>query len=170
MKSATFDEQIIFRMVCLPRLGNLELLKASYGRHVFNRHFHERYAVGVIEAGALGYHYRGKDIVAAPGDINLAIPGEAHDGFAANGQGLADTYDHGFLRSVYFHGDVADRPETDLGNGGRDTHKHHTGGHGYCGLYYTEREIVSPEMGCHRHLGCGCDSSEWFSNRCRCIP
>jgi AraC-like DNA-binding protein len=71
----------------LPQLGHVELMRATYRRHSFNRHFHEGYAIGVIEAGALGYRYRDQDVVAAPGEINLAIPGEAHNGFAADPKG-----------------------------------------------------------------------------------
>jgi AraC-like DNA-binding protein len=70
-----------------PHFQGLELLHAHYKRHRFNRHFHEVYAFGVIEAGALGFRYRGEQVVAAPGQINLTIPGEAHDGFAACPQG-----------------------------------------------------------------------------------
>lgn len=53
----------------------------------FSRHSHETYAFGVVEKGALGFRYRGEDIVAAPGMVNLVIPGEVHDGHPATGQG-----------------------------------------------------------------------------------
>lgn len=71
----------------LPQCGNLELLHACFHKHTFNRHFHEGYAFGVIEAGALGFHYMGRETVAAAGEINLAIPGEPHNGFAAGREG-----------------------------------------------------------------------------------
>ena len=71
----------------VPSLGDLELLHANYRKHTFNRHFHDGYAVGVIEQGALGFHYLGKNQVASAGRINLAIPGEAHNGFAASDGG-----------------------------------------------------------------------------------
>ncbi len=64
-------------------LGDLELLHAHYHRQNFGPHFHDGFLVGVIEAGALGYHYLGRDNVASAGEINLALPGEVHDGFAA---------------------------------------------------------------------------------------
>ena len=61
----------------------LELLKASYLTHQFDRHSHDGYAVGVIEEGALGFNYRGRNVVAPAGAVNLAIPDEPHNGFAA---------------------------------------------------------------------------------------
>jgi AraC-like DNA-binding protein len=71
----------------LPELGNVELLKARYHRHTFDKHFHDGYAFGVVEEGALGFRYLDRDFVAGPGDINLAIPGETHNGFAATDLG-----------------------------------------------------------------------------------
>lgn len=71
----------------LPELHNLELLHAKYTQHSFARHMHEGFAIGVIEQGGLKFSYRGKMNVAAPGCINLVIPGEAHDGAAASPEG-----------------------------------------------------------------------------------
>ncbi len=70
-------------------LDGAELLAASFRRQVFPRHFHEGYALGVIEEGALAFRYRGQELVAAPGEINLVVPGEAHDGHAAAEAGWA---------------------------------------------------------------------------------
>ncbi len=78
------DKAVIRR---LPQLGDLELLRAHYRRHTFGRHFHDGYAIGVVEGGALGFSYLGKNHVAAPGDVNLAVPGECHNGFAASEDG-----------------------------------------------------------------------------------
>jgi AraC-like DNA-binding protein len=69
------------------RLPGLDLLRARYTRQVFARHFHEGYALGVIEDGALRFRYLGRDHVAAPGAVNLVAPGETHDG---RGAGDAD--------------------------------------------------------------------------------
>ena len=71
----------------IPGLGNLELLQAHYRRQNFGPHFHEGFVVGIIEAGALGYRYQGRDHVASAGEINLALPGEVHNGFAAAATG-----------------------------------------------------------------------------------
>ncbi len=60
--------------------GGVELLRAANLRQRFARHSHQRFPVGVIEAGALGFRYRGQEVVAPPGSINLANPGEPHTG------------------------------------------------------------------------------------------
>ena len=63
------------------------MLRGTYLTHSFPRHTHERYAIGVIEQGALGYFYRGENIVALPGNINLCIPDEVHTGQPAAAEG-----------------------------------------------------------------------------------
>lgn len=76
-----------YHVWCIPRFRNLELLHGTYLTHSFPRHTHERYAIGVIEQGALGYFYRGENVVAVPGNINLCVPGEAHTGQPAVTEG-----------------------------------------------------------------------------------
>ncbi|MBE9100356.1 AraC family ligand binding domain-containing protein [Vacuolonema iberomarrocanum] len=71
----------------VPRFGELELLRAQYRTQTFPRHTHDCYAIGVIEQGALGFFYRGENVVAARGDINLCIPGEVHTGHPAVTEG-----------------------------------------------------------------------------------
>ncbi len=66
-----------------PQLDDVELLHARYLRQNFRKHFHERFAVGVIQTGALKFDYRGDSLLAAPGEINLCLAGEAHNGEAA---------------------------------------------------------------------------------------
>ena len=63
-----------------PGLPGVECLAAEGLRVRFARHFHEGYAVGVIEHGALGFRYLGRDCLAQAGDVNLTAPGEVHDG------------------------------------------------------------------------------------------
>ncbi|MCP4688199.1 MAG: AraC family transcriptional regulator, partial [Desulfobacterales bacterium] len=91
---------------------DLDLMRARYVSQVFSRHFHEGFAVGVIESGALGFNYMGENLVAPPGAINLAVPGEAHTGHAMDESGW-------LYRMFYFDVDLlqkvasemADRPE-----------------------------------------------------------
>ncbi len=71
----------------IPDLGNLELLRAENVTQFFPKHTHERYAVGVLERGALGFFYRGENVVAAAGDVNLCVPGEVHTGQPAVPEG-----------------------------------------------------------------------------------
>ena len=70
-------------------LGGVECLRAEHVGVRFARHFHEGYAVGVIESGALGFRYLGRDCVAAAGAVNMVVPGEVHDGHPASPQGFA---------------------------------------------------------------------------------
>ena len=71
----------------IPDLGDLELLRAENITQSFPKHTHERYAVGVLERGALGFFYRGENVVAAAGDVNLCVPGEVHTGQPAVPEG-----------------------------------------------------------------------------------
>jgi len=75
----------------LPELGSsssaLQLMHASYSTQVFPKHTHEGFGVGVIERGALGFYYRGENVVASPGLINLVNPDEVHTGQAASEEG-----------------------------------------------------------------------------------
>lgn len=71
----------------IPELGNLELLHAAYTRQQFAPHFHEGHVIGAIEKGQLGFDYRGEKLVACQGQINLADPGEVHNGFAVSESG-----------------------------------------------------------------------------------
>jgi AraC-like DNA-binding protein len=70
-------------------IGHLELLKAVYVRHVFSRHAHEGYAIGVIEAGTEAFYYRGKLHVAPTGSIVAINPDTVHTGHAAEKSGWA---------------------------------------------------------------------------------
>jgi AraC-like DNA-binding protein len=71
----------------LPDPGEPELLSASFHRRSFARHAHERFAIGVIEAGALAFRYRGQELLAPAGWVNMAFPGEAHTGQSAGSEG-----------------------------------------------------------------------------------
>ncbi len=71
----------------IPHFDNVELLRAKHLKQSFPPHTHERYAIGVIEHGALGFYYRGENVVAASGNINLCIPGEVHTGQPAVEEG-----------------------------------------------------------------------------------
>jgi AraC-like DNA-binding protein len=75
------------KLWCIPRFSNLELLRARHRTQSFPLHTHEQYAIGVIEQGALGFFYRGENVVAWQGHINLCIPGEPHTGQPAAAEG-----------------------------------------------------------------------------------
>src|SRR5512145_2941085 len=95
----------------IPRFSDLELLHGTNLTQSFPRHTHERYAIGVIEQGALGYFYRGEHVVALPGNINLCVPSEMHTGQPAGTEGWSYRmfyFDTATLQQVA--SDVADRP------------------------------------------------------------
>ena len=95
----------------VPGLNGLELLRAEHLTQAFPKHTHEHYAVGVIERGALGFFYRGENVVATPGDINLCIPGEVHTGHPAMPGGWSYRmfyFDTRILQSVA--AEIADTP------------------------------------------------------------
>ena len=70
-----------------PGLPDLEMMQATYVTRTFPRHSHEGFGVGVIERGALGFYYRGENVVAPEGRINLVIPDEVHTGQSATPSG-----------------------------------------------------------------------------------
>jgi AraC-like DNA-binding protein len=79
--------QPISKIWHLPRLHNVELLRGQHLKQSFPLHTHEQYAIGVIEHGALGFYYRGENVVATQGQINLCIPDEPHTGQPATLEG-----------------------------------------------------------------------------------
>jgi AraC-like DNA-binding protein len=83
----------------LETLQDIEIMRASFIRKSFPRHTHDGFGVGVIEKGALGFYYRGENIVASKGDISIVNPDEVHTGHAAHEEGW--TY-----RMFYFTPDV----------------------------------------------------------------
>jgi len=70
-----------------PDIGNLELLHATYKKQEFSPHYHKGHVIGVIEKGNLGFDYRGEKVVASAGEINIADPGEVHNGFSVSKEG-----------------------------------------------------------------------------------
>ncbi len=91
----------------IPSISGLELLHARHLKQSFSKHTHEGYAVGVIEGGALGFFYRGENVVAAPGHINLCVPGEVHTGRPATPEGWS-------YRMFYFDARLFQQVATDL--------------------------------------------------------
>ena len=59
------------------------MLTAEYRDHEFSPHWHEAYAVPVIEAGAEMYAYQGANHVAEAGTVPVINPGEVHTGSRA---------------------------------------------------------------------------------------
>src|SRR5437588_12842173 len=70
-----------------PALDDVEFLQARYVTHRYAPHTHDGYAVGVIEAGAESFWYRGAMHVARAGHLLLIDPHELHTGEPAPGSG-----------------------------------------------------------------------------------
>lgn len=77
------------RLWGVPGVDGVELMRARFVTQTFSRHFHDCYALGVIEQGALRFSYLGEGHVAPAGTVNLVVPGEVHDGHAADETGWA---------------------------------------------------------------------------------
>lgn len=75
------------RFLRFPDFGNLQWLHARFKNQKFAPHYHDGHVIGMIEDGALGFNYLGESVVAAPGQINIADPGEVHNGFAKSDAG-----------------------------------------------------------------------------------
>ncbi len=71
-----------------PVFRGIECTRAHYTGFRFKRHFHLDYAVGVIEEGVHGFHYRGgKYDVGTPSRVITFNPGEVHDGWSLSEAG-----------------------------------------------------------------------------------
>jgi AraC-like DNA-binding protein len=70
-----------------PGLDNLELLHARFVTQSFAPHTHDTYAIGMLEAGAEYFDYRGRREHAGAGMIGIIHPGELHTGGALDDTG-----------------------------------------------------------------------------------
>lgn len=68
-------------------LGGLDLLHGSFTTHVFSRHTHETYSIGLLRQGAMTFQCRGSTHTLFPGLIGLIQPDEAHNGHADDAAG-----------------------------------------------------------------------------------
>lgn len=82
------------QMWCVPHLNRLELLRATYTTYAYKRHFHDYFAIGVIEDGVQTFSCGRDQHVNPTGGIFIIPPGEAHDGQSAT--------DDSFTYSVFY--------------------------------------------------------------------
>lgn len=66
----------------------IELLRARFSGHAYDRHAHHTYAIGVTLHGQQGFQHRGRHHVSTAGTIIAINPDEAHDGGAAGDEGF----------------------------------------------------------------------------------
>ncbi len=68
--------------------GEVELLHAHYVRHVYERHSHEGYAIGVTESGVQRFTCRGGAHASTTGTVMAFNPDDPHDGRADDDDGF----------------------------------------------------------------------------------
>ncbi|TMQ91612.1 AraC family transcriptional regulator [Actinomadura soli] len=72
-----------------PALPEVDLLRARFVTHRFNRHAHDGYVFGVIDAGVEEFEHPGGVQRAGPGSIVVVNPGVVHGGHAGTPGGWA---------------------------------------------------------------------------------
>ena len=65
---------------CPRGCDGVELLEAAFDRHVYDRHIHGTYAIGVTLRGVQRFWCRGATHDSTPGHVIIINPGDAHDG------------------------------------------------------------------------------------------
>src|ERR1041385_9159843 len=60
--------------------NGIELLEASFDRHVYERHVHDTFAIGVTLSGVQRFWCRGATNDSVAGNVMVIRPGEVHDG------------------------------------------------------------------------------------------
>ena len=66
----------------------LEAMHAHFERHVYHRHSHETYSLGVTDTGAQSFTCRGAARTSAAGMVMAFNPDDPHDGWAADALGF----------------------------------------------------------------------------------
>ncbi|MFB4316244.1 AraC family transcriptional regulator [Actinomadura sp. 21ATH] len=72
-----------------PGLPGVDLLRARFVTHRYDRHTHDTYAIALIEDGVEEFEYAGRTLRAGPGSIALVNPGVVHTGQAGVPEGWA---------------------------------------------------------------------------------
>src|SRR5262245_61861446 len=71
-----------------PHLRDTLFLRADFRSQRFDRHFHEEYAMGVIDSGCQAFVYdRGRRLDMPGGSVALIAPGVVHSGWAGVEEG-----------------------------------------------------------------------------------
>jgi AraC-like DNA-binding protein len=89
------------RAECPPGRDGVELLQASFEHHVYDRHLHDAYAIGVTLRGIQRFWCAGAHHDSMPGNVIVIRPGEVHDGRSGSHGGYA-------YRMIYVRPDVLD--------------------------------------------------------------
>ncbi|SON52574.1 helix-turn-helix transcriptional regulator [Vibrio tapetis] len=81
--------------------SGIELLSASYNKFEFAKHWHDELAIGLIEEGAEGLLYRGRDIVVPKNHIIAINPSEIHTGYVSCHEGWRYRMFYFDLHTIY---------------------------------------------------------------------
>lgn len=100
-------------MWCVPKLGGLQLLSATFITYAFKRHMHDYFVIGMIEDGLQTFAYRGAQHRTPPGGLILLNPCEPHTGESAT--------DAGFVyRAMYPEASLLQQIASDISERPRD--------------------------------------------------
>lgn len=86
-------------MQCTAGGSGVELLEAHFERHVYDRHMHDTYAIGITLRGVQRFWCRGALRDSTPGHVIVINPGDVHDGQSGSAGGYA-------YRMFYLNRDV----------------------------------------------------------------
>src|SRR5574342_413583 len=86
---------------CPPGRDGVELLQASFEHHVYDRHMHDAYAIGVTLRGVQRFWCAGAVHDSTAGNVIVIRPGEVHDGRSGAHGGYA-------YKMIYVRPDVLD--------------------------------------------------------------
>ena len=78
---------------------DIELLSASFKDFSYSKHWHDEFAIGIIEEGAEGVDFNGSKIYIPKNNIVAINPGEVHTGFSVSDNGWK-------YRMFYFDSDL----------------------------------------------------------------
>lgn len=87
---------------------DVELFEAAFERHVYERHIHDSYAIGVTLRGVQRFWCRGATRDSTAGTVIVIAPGEVHDGQSGAPGGYA-------YRMLYVSIDYVERVLADAG-------------------------------------------------------
>ncbi len=76
------------RCTTLNIAGRVEVLHARYYGHAFSPHWHEEFAIGLIDAGVEQFRYQGSTHRAVVDEVILLNAGDVHTGEAADERGF----------------------------------------------------------------------------------
>ncbi|MEO0564242.1 MAG: AraC family transcriptional regulator [Chloroflexota bacterium] len=92
-----------------PDLPEIEFFTARFTDFSYALHFHEDYAIGVVERGVHAFRYRGENFAVPAGRVVTCQPGEVHNGYPGNAEPW-------YYRMMYLHPSLVRRVATELGH------------------------------------------------------